>query len=591
MILRIGSALRRRLDQGRSEQGDERGAVAVVVALLLLPVLLASAALGIDVSNWYWQGQRLQKAADAAALSGAVDLITTGLSAATVTAKKTASQNGFVDPTVDPTNSNATVAASIASGPTLLKVAITSSTTNPFGYLFGNPKQTLTRSAIATYAGPVAMGSPCHYFGNQPAGGNPTTGAATPATSACNTTPDFWANVAGPGSPKANGDQFATRGCASGDSGCNGSTNTDYTPSGYFYKVSVTKPVSSITFQAFDPIMAEVGDNCTANLPASWAKDKPNDYETIAGDAANRYKSGQTAYCTGDHEFDADATKAVTTFAVRDPSPSGNPLDAPVHAGCAKQYKGFGNTIDFTKALDKTQGAAYNDELARDFRQWSTLCTISNPTVGTDYYVQVRTNLPYGTSDSVHLSSATDDFPSMAWSGHNRFALRATAATTDAVSIAGFGKMAIYTNSNSAQTQFHLARIRPGAAGQILDIKLFDAGDADNPGTITILPPADAKAGTSPLTLNNCLGMGDVVGSPTSGSALNSSCQLTNVSSANGWNGKLQVIRVQLPVNYTCTDSDPNGCWFQIRFNFSGGDRDTTSWSTSLDGQPVRIVQ
>ena len=51
----------------------ERGAVAVIVAILL-PVILATAGLVIDVGSWYVTKAQLQNAADAAALAGAADL-------------------------------------------------------------------------------------------------------------------------------------------------------------------------------------------------------------------------------------------------------------------------------------------------------------------------------------------------------------------------------------------------------------------------------------------------------------------------------------------------------------------------------------
>jgi Flp pilus assembly protein TadG len=54
-------------------RGDERGAVAVLVALML-PFLLGMAGLAVDVGSWYLTQGQLQAAADAAALAGAADL-------------------------------------------------------------------------------------------------------------------------------------------------------------------------------------------------------------------------------------------------------------------------------------------------------------------------------------------------------------------------------------------------------------------------------------------------------------------------------------------------------------------------------------
>src|SRR5690606_16125474 len=57
-----------RLGRGRSA---EAGAVALLVALLT-PVFVAFAALSVDVARWYVEGERVQKAADAASLAGVV---------------------------------------------------------------------------------------------------------------------------------------------------------------------------------------------------------------------------------------------------------------------------------------------------------------------------------------------------------------------------------------------------------------------------------------------------------------------------------------------------------------------------------------
>jgi len=51
---------------------DERGAVAVVVALVMVP-LIAFAAISIDVAGMYWEEQQLQTGADAGALAIAQD--------------------------------------------------------------------------------------------------------------------------------------------------------------------------------------------------------------------------------------------------------------------------------------------------------------------------------------------------------------------------------------------------------------------------------------------------------------------------------------------------------------------------------------
>jgi hypothetical protein len=73
---------------------DERGAVSVIMGVLMIP-LVGALALGFEVSNWYMTTRGMQNAADAAALAAA----TNGGSNYDVEAKAVAARYGFVDGT------------------------------------------------------------------------------------------------------------------------------------------------------------------------------------------------------------------------------------------------------------------------------------------------------------------------------------------------------------------------------------------------------------------------------------------------------------------------------------------------------------
>jgi hypothetical protein len=73
---------------------DERGAVSVVMAVLMIP-LIGALGIGFEVSNWYLTARGMQNAADAAALAAA----TNAGSNYDVEAKAVAAQYGFVDGT------------------------------------------------------------------------------------------------------------------------------------------------------------------------------------------------------------------------------------------------------------------------------------------------------------------------------------------------------------------------------------------------------------------------------------------------------------------------------------------------------------
>jgi hypothetical protein len=195
-----------------------------------------------------------------------------------------------------------------------------------------------------------------------------------------------------------------------------------------------------------------------------------------------------------------------------------------------------------------------------------------------DYFIQVRTNLT-PTGQAIFTGK-----------GGNRFALRATPTTTN---IYGDGKMGIYANvGGGVSTSFYLARILPGDAGHTLTLALFDVGDGSSsgtPGTLTIVPPTDGTNNGGSLSLSGCTMQ---LGSGSSYVATNGStgCQVTGVTSSSYAN-KWLTIQVPIPSGYSCTVATASNCWFKINYQFSGYIDDTTSWTASLGGDPVRIVQ
>ncbi len=89
-----------------------------------------------------------------------------------------------------------------------------------------------------------------------------------------------------------------------------------------------------------------------------------------------------------------------------------------------------------------------------------------------------------------------------------------------------------------------------------------------------------------------CKATGEVRTSPT-GDFNETTCTLSKVYNPNGYNGKIQRIEVPVPDRYKCADSDPTKCWYRLKFTYPSGvtANDTTTWSASLDGDPVRLVK
>jgi hypothetical protein len=562
----------------RSRSAVRDGGYIAVLSVILTPVIFGLAALTIDVGNWYFVAQNVQRAADAAALAG-VTYMPGNLAQAEQVALGVAASNGFtvgVDP--EPVDGQ----------PSKLRVTITKTVDNTFGQLLGLDSTTIRRTSVANFQAPLPMGSPCNGFGNGP---DPLLNAANPRSSNCAAAGQFWANVGSPMANKVSGDAYQNNVCSSSVDGCPGGTNTDYAKDGYFYSVTLSQPVTNLTIQAFDPAFVNVGDLCTSGnfgSGATAAVNAKNQYNYNAGTSAATatpkedpalYASGQTnPYCTGDMLF--GSTPPDTTYTIRQPVQTSNPWDPTsysVVSSCTKTYKGFDGNLytalnqyqqDSNAAVKYPlqQAAGYNAAVASEFRQWNTLCAFSGTVPAGTYFIQVQGNAP-------------DDDP--AGNGHNRFALRAfgsSPADNAAIAISGYTNMAIYANLTSANTSFYLTKVSPAAAGQVLNVRLFDIGDSTQPGTVTIRPPADSNLSS----FSGCTGTG-----PTSGTLAN--CSITANSS---YNGKWEQISIPIPQGYTCDSTAVTGCWITLSYNYGTGQpSDTTSWTANLEGTPVRLTE
>jgi hypothetical protein len=598
----------------RARKREDGGYVALLTALMMV-ILIGMAAFSVDVGNWYVTGRQAQNAADAAALAG-VPSLPGEPDQAFATAQTYSAANDFkngtdtvvVDPEVD-------------SSPTRLRVTVSKTVDNIFGGLFGIPKTTITRTAVADFAGPVPLGSPCNEYGNDP-GENadsvvtapppisttsppPPTSTTSPAAPSSTTGPtptptptptsapaptsshksancedagEFWANVGSPQAPKGNGDAYQNGRC-DGSDGCDGSTNVDYDPNGYFYTVDVKRAVNNLVIEAFDPALIDVGDYCEKNLAGASAL-SPG--QTAVADPATRYVGGSSSkYCTGDIAFTHAGAgfdnQVRTSFTVRDPSENPwDPLSYPVRTtDCpgTRTYPGYSGNL--SQAL-QTGTSAYDAPspdgdgpgyVASVFRQWVPLCTIPYAQPG-KYLIQIKTN-GVGADDA---------------SGHNRFALRAYSSSEgsaeDDISVSGYNKMAMYANFPGATATFFLARVPSGSKGQTLNIKLFDIGDGAQNGTIEVLPPAGSGVGN----FTDCVASGQVSGQL-------GDCRLTGVGPP--FNKKWQQISVPIPDSYTCDDEDMTKCWVKLKFTYGSGSapNDTTSWGASIEGDPVRLVE
>jgi len=599
----------------RKRAGDERGYVLVWMALLLT-VLMGFAGFGVDTAKLWYSAQKMQKAADAAALAGVV-FLPGDLAGGIAEAKKVAAQNGFTDgvngdvvtPSQDPTN------------PDRMIVVITHTEKTTFVALLGVKQVGLKRSAVAEYQGPVPMGSPTNNMCNQPTwSGTPawTAGSSLNATvTRANTNPQMWCNIAGPNTGKESGDRFTTNYCGvTPIYNCSGSTNLESQvvesdgTNGYYYvvKVNVTDLSKRLNIQVYDPAFIQQGDTCdnfTSGGDEATARALMTSAAGTTHPTWDPSNTSAASYCPGDNAIRGGFPAPTTMFEVEKPdlTPWNDSDNQPVTTSNCSEATNFRTespqsltqpigTFEGISGLSSTKkgSLAYNLKNSNGYlsqyaqlvyHNYVSVCNASMSDLGitaTGTYnvlLRVRTN----------AGSA----------GHNRFAIRGAITTGSPdgskVSIYADGKLPMYMNASGAQTQFFIARLLPNNSSHTLELNFYDVGDASVNGTIQILPPTDATVGgTAYSTFTGCtfsraptaINQGDVTGS---------TCSLTNINSTNGYNANLMVVDIPIPANYNCSDTDPFGCWVRVSFAYpSGGVTDTTTWTANLKGDPVRLI-
>lgn len=212
----------------------EKGAALPLVAGMLF-VLMGLAAFAVDLGWFYLNATRIQRAADAAALAGVVNM-PHEFAQAQVDALELADINGYVNTT----GVTSVEVLEVEDQPAQLEVRITDTVGTFFLKVFGRDTQVISRAARAEFVPPLPLGSPTNQFGN----------TCDPRQSGCTGQPNFWANIHGKYTQRGMGDAYGPW-CTSGSgSGCSG-PNPLYRDRGYLYGIEAT-PGSSFTVQFVD---------------------------------------------------------------------------------------------------------------------------------------------------------------------------------------------------------------------------------------------------------------------------------------------------------------------------------------------------
>lgn len=565
----------------RVRRRSEQGYVLMTCAMVLVPLLIV-AGMAVDFGGNYWQGVKMQRATDAAALAGVIWL--PDLTKATQVANDAMTKNGW------PNGGGNTVTVTQV-GARRLKVALTAPATGYLAAKLLKKNYNMSRSATAEYLQAIPMGSPIASLANDPES------VATP--------PQIWLNQSGPGSTKNNGDEFSSGVCGTSGSGfssnCSGSVNTEVSDDGYTYVTRVSAiGAGSLKMQAFDPALIYTDDNCGTNA-YSAAEETTLITQYSGGSvadtrAAQRYDYSNKAYCPGDQRING-LNNVTTTYIVR--APDTTPTDMTDNpAICAISFSpyssGYFSKLDQTQPGWNTNQGLENMPFWKIFRRWVDICTISSPVIG-DYVTQITTTAD---QSSPQFSTTASLGPTLGagslehrdtgivTGGHNRFALRSgfgTSVNGTGVSVFAGGRLPIFVNQNTSSATFYLAKIQPQYAGATLSLQFFDIADTAGTATMTVQPPSDSNYSTFP----SCDFVKD--GSPPT--AISSSgCAVSGLTSAQ-YDARIITLTLVVPPDYTCNALLSTGCWLKVKLDFTGAPADTTTWSASLLGDPVRLVE
>lgn len=556
--------------RSRLRRGNDRSdGFVLVYASLMLSVMIGIGGIAVDVGNWYLHIWRLQRAADAAALTGSTYLpgdVTGAKAAASATLSKNA---------IDTSQVAATITQS-AVHPSYLNVALTESVPSYFVQLLGVQSMTFTRDATAEYRPYVPMGSPSNVLGVEP-----SIFPTWEKSEVAGTQSQYWLNLDAVGSEKQDGDRWDAARCDYSPVNCTTSAplpngNTDYIPGGQPFVVRIDSGTTgTLVLQVFDPALVRVGGDCTAStLNGAYKYDPPG---------TNLYDMGGTnPVCTADDMNDLTKAPPTTTYSLWTPaSTPGGSTQISTSTCKPITYAGFNGTI-----ANKVNPASssYDASFVGYFRKWVTVCQLdlSGSYPPGDYILRVQ-----------------NDTATSGVTGANRFGIRAAifkgglldTAATKGVSLFAQGRLVIYAKDETqGDVLFYIARVQSGAAGQSMHVSLYDVGDASGGASLQLLPPSDAKNGGTTMTnFTSCSYTGPSA-TQTTYQPTSSNCTITNITNS-AYNGRLIDIKIDMPTTYTCDDASAYGCWTRLRVHYGAGSvHDTTSWQVSIDGNPVHLV-
>lgn len=458
---------------------------------LMLTVLIGMAAFAVDLGWFFVNATRVQRTAEAAALSGVVEL-PTDLPEATAVALAVADHNGYP---VD-ADTSVTVVPQPNGNETQLRVTITDTVGTFFSRVFGMDTVTIQRTATAEYVPPLPLGSPGNQFGN----------SCDPLQPGCSGQPNFWANIHGRHTDTRMGDAYSSYcfdGSGSGSPSC--AQNPSYRSTGYLYGV-------------------ERGTAAGFRIYFTDLEHRNNSGAFPTGDNLRTGDRGCEDWGqSGDPNPGPSAPDCGITMRVELFAPDATPLDV------------SDNTLLCSTDVSPEPQQDVTASYVWDYPNGDN-CFRVLPASDGIYVVRVRV-----------LDSGGDD------DGLNRYAIRAYAPTGGTPLLYGIGDMSLYNNAAGTLTDFYLARVDEFYRGRQFVVELYDPGEANPGGDIQLLEPNGASAWQ--ITPSCEMYTRDEVTDPWAYEGTLADCEFfaNNNGGADDYNGRWIKLEVALPDTYSCS--------------------------------------
>lgn len=548
----IGASLSASTAGSRPSRTGERGQ-ALGLFVVLIFVITGSVAVVVDVS-WFWSNRlQMQRAADAAALAGAVYLPGNPGRAAT-TARAESAKNGYTDGVDGIT----IVATQDGQNPRRLNVTIDGPVNTYFARVFGMDRVDISVEARAEFTLPVPMGSPQDYYGiyelwkcrtADGGGGGDADGCqaeevmkAPGARGPSRLVPQgFWGAVITRGGQRGNGDAYSPA--------KNGSVaNPNFDPAGYEYQIVMPAGTSNGRVSLFDATFCAVG-----HRPA-----------------------GGSYLGTGDHWIGPGGTPVTTDYYLW------NTMNTPYTTADDVLVASSGTRFDGENQVDK------GDEFSGDGRYSDGGYDGSTSAdCGTDKdhnaWWSMAQNLRTGT---YRLQVTTSSAANSGTNAENMFGIQVSSDSLARPRVHGLGRMAIFANIDGGASRFYLAQVGAEHAGKTMEIRLFDPGDVGGDAVLRIKRPGATSYSDATFSYSADNGR--------------SGTNVTSIQTASGgrnlFNNSWITISIPLPNTYGqgADDLRPIGeteaGWWKIEYAITAAGNDTTTWEVSIRGNPVHLV-